>query len=62
KTMISITGNIQHVRQQNEMLIDRSMMHIRETVRLLAGNIATAPAYAPRTTTKQNAALVNRVG
>jgi len=62
KTMLSITGNIQHVRRQNEMLINRSMMHIRETVRLMAGHMATAPEYAPRTTTKQNAALVNRVG
>jgi hypothetical protein len=62
QTMLSITGNIQHVRQQNEMLINRSLMHIRETMRLLAGSQATAPEYAPRTTTKNNAALVNRVG
>ena len=62
KTLLSITGNIQRVRQQNELLINRSMMHIRETVRLLAGNMATAPEYAPRTTTKKNAALFNRIG
>jgi hypothetical protein len=62
QTMLSITGNIQHVRRQNDMLINRSMMHIRETVRLIAGNMATAPEYAPRTTTKKTAALVNRIG
>lgn len=62
QTMLSITGNIQHIRKQNELLINRSMMHIRETVRMFAGNMATAPEYAPRTTTKKKAALVNRVG
>lgn len=62
QTMLSITGNIQHVRRQNDMLINRSMMHIRETVRLIAGNMATAPEYAPRTTTRKKAALVNRIG
>lgn len=62
QTMLSITGNIQQVRQQNEMLINRSLKHIGETMRLLAGSQATTPEYAPRTTAKKNAAFFNRVG
>jgi flagellar biosynthesis/type III secretory pathway chaperone len=62
-TLLSITENIQRVRSQNEMLIDRSLFHIGETMRLLAGSAATVPSYSMNpATTKKNAALVNRVG
>jgi|GEM_PF-3959144 len=62
RTLLSITKNIQRTRQKNEMLINRSLFHIGETMRLWAGCAATAPAYSPDTTTKSNAALVNRIG
>lgn len=62
ETLLSITGNIQRTRWQNEMLINRSLFHIGETMRLLAGSAAATPAYSPKMTTKNNAALVNRMG
>jgi len=62
KTLLSITGNIQRTRWQNEMLINRSLFHIGETMRLLAGNATTNPGYSPKSTTKNNAALINRMG
>lgn len=62
KTLLSITGNIQRTRWQNEMLINRSLFHIGETMRLLAGKSTTNPGYSPMRTMSNNAALVNRMG
>ncbi len=61
-TLMSTATNIQRVRRQNELLIDRSMMHIRETIRLLAGRSDDGSSYAPRPPRTAGAGLINRMG
>jgi len=62
-TLVSITQNIERARRQNEMLITRSLFHIGETMRLLAGSAATVPAYSANPAVRApGAALLNRVG
>ena len=62
-TLVAITKNIERTRQQNEMLINRSLYHIGETVRLFAGSMATVPAYSANPSVRRpGAALVNRIG
>jgi hypothetical protein len=61
--LVATTVNIERMRRQNEMLINRSLMHIGETMRLLAGSAATVPSYSANpTAVNKNAALVNRLG
>jgi len=63
KMLLATTENIEHKRKQNEMLINRSLMHIGETMRLLAGSAASVPSYSANTVTaKSAAALINRLG
>jgi len=63
KMLLATTENIEHKRTQNEMLINRSLMHIGETMRLLAGSAASVPSYSANpVTAKSTVALVNRLG
>lgn len=63
ETLLSITGNIQRTRQQNEMLIGRSLYHVDETMRLIAGNDNTSPSYAEGKSAGGNGKpIVNRLG
>ncbi len=61
-TLTSAAANIQRVRRQNELLIDRSMLHIRETMRLIAGRSDDGSSYAPRSAQNAGAGLINRLG